>query len=207
MVHFSSAALRLQAVPTPGKGQGASEPFQKLVIRHRAWLLVETQRRYGDAGAEDHVAEAFARLFECFREELPPEPACVTWLRQTIRNLAQTHRRSEKTRRRNEVLLQMMGGLSDLRGCIVFDSKDVLRCPPRLARMTAAHINWAMDELSPIQARAMNLWIKGLSSDKIGQQLGIKPGAARKRIHDARKKLASYLQKLFGMDGEWESVD
>jgi RNA polymerase sigma factor (sigma-70 family) len=176
-----------------------SDAFRILMVRYRPWLLVETRQRCKDAArAEDYVSEAFTRLFAHFREELPPEAACVSWLRATIRNLTVMSWRREQTHERHAETLQSLGGSAALHGGAMFDG-EVLPYHYPIKDIPEERFADALRQLNGNQAQAFRLWAEGHSSDEISRRLNVSSGAARKRIHDARQKLISILKGSFAM--------
>jgi len=183
----------------PGWGGAAlSEPFRILMLRYQRWLLVETRARCnGDAArAEDCVAEAFTRLLENFREELPPEAACVSWLRKTIGNLLMMGWRRQRTQQRNVPTLQGLRDAAALHGAAMLDD-DVLPYRYPIRNIPEDVFEGAVRQLKPEHRAAFRLWVEDVRYDEMGRRLGITPGAARKRVHDARQKLISMLQPFF----------
>ncbi|MEM7246794.1 MAG: RNA polymerase sigma factor [Acidobacteriota bacterium] len=77
------------------------------------------------------------------------------------------------------------------------------------ARRQDGHlIALAMDQLSDAHREALLLrHVEGLSGPEAAARLGIEPGAFRKRVHDAKLKLAGLLDDLLGEDERRANLD
>jgi len=54
-------------------------------------------------------------------------------------------------------------------------------------------LSWLLDFLSAKQREALTLWLEGQDYTQMAEHLGVAPGTARKRVHDAKEALREAL--------------
>lgn len=151
--------------------------FQELVERtqHRVYALAF--RLVGDRGeAEDVAQEAYLRVFRSlggFREEARFE----TWLHRIVVNAAMTH-------------LRRRGRFGDLARDPETDPEPPPTPPAQDRTADRDLIRRALEELPAGLRTTLVLYeLYGLSCREIGEELGVSEGAAKVRLHRARKRL------------------
>jgi RNA polymerase sigma factor (sigma-70 family) len=160
----------------------------EFATQRRGKLLAMAMRLCRNAAdAEELVQETLYRFLRGFGEVevLPNDRTCESWLVTTLTNLFYDQCRKQR--------VQAQG------------AKDPLLSDEAMARqestpqpvydsITQAQFNQALQELSPKARAAFDLHLAGKKYVDIARILGIKPGTARKRLHDARDKLRELLQ-------------
>lgn len=183
--------------------QGAAHPMnvargaraREFAAQQRGRLLIVAKRLCRSAtDAEDLVQETLYRFIRDFGEleALPHERACESWMSSTLTNLFndQCRRQRVQENRANDPTL----------------SNAALATPEPLAQpvydsITREQFGQAIQALSPKMRAALDLHAAGKRYLEIGRLLGISPGTARKRLHDARIKLRELLQRFLPPGG------
>jgi RNA polymerase sigma-70 factor (ECF subfamily) len=163
-------------------GAGDLEARATLVRRFTP-LVRSTARRLTDADAIDDVAQ---QSFEAALRALPglrtPE-AFPSWLRLIVRREA-SRLRDARTSPINDD-----------------DHVDNTSCsdPSRAAEVAelAAVVRVALGQVSDQDRRLLELrYLAGWTNDELAVALDLSPGALRKRLHDARRRLRPHLEHL-----------
>lgn len=173
------------AQPMSGAKSGRAGEF---AAQRRGKLLGMAKRlcRNG-ADAEELVQETLYRFLRGFGEVavLPSERTCESWLVTTLTNLFYDQCRKQQ--------VQAQGAKDPL---LSGEATVVQEAPaqPVYDSITQEQFNQALQELSPKARAAFDLHLAGKKYVDIARILGIKPGTARKRLHDARDKLRELLR-------------
>ena len=186
-----SCTPRGSAWQQAGAAQSMSEPKSERVgafaAQQRAKLLSVAKRLCRSAtDAEDLVHETLYRFIRDFGqvEVLPSERACQSWMVTTLTNLFydQCRRQQVRENRAKELELNRVAVAPEPVSQPMYDA------------ITPEQISQAVQALSPKARAALELHAKGNRYLDIARLLGITPGTARKRLHDARAKLREILQ-------------
>jgi RNA polymerase sigma-70 factor (ECF subfamily) len=141
------------------------------------WLNGRTRDR---ALAEDIANEAFVRLLVAMRSGRAPDD-CIAWLHVVGLNLvisrARRARVAQERAPRERATPQWSDPTSD----------------HALARQRLLELMRAAARLSPAERQLITMAVDGRSTAQIARVLGIAEGAARTRLHRARKMLRSYF--------------
>ena len=145
--------------------------FEALFAAHHGRVLAYARRRAGPADADDIVVEVFATAWSC-RSAVPAEP--VPWLLRCAWHRILARHRADARRAR---LTLRVAGEAGSRATAV---------------ATEPELDWVYDVLAgldPDEAEILRLaaW-EGLAPRDIAVVLGCTPGAARVRLHRARRK-------------------
>lgn len=162
--------------------QAAEARLERLYAEHGRAVLAYAVRRAPEAqDAADVVAETFVVAWRRLAE-VPLGEAARLWLYGVARNVLANQRRAE---RRRERLAER------LRQELPYALEDV---PP--ASMDAGAVTSALAELGPDDQEILRLsgW-EELAPSEIATVLGISKIAARSRLHRARHRLRSALQR------------
>ena len=157
------------------------EAFGTLFDRHANTVHGYLARRLEPGVAEDLVSEVFIRALEARYRTRPHESGSVRpWLLGIARNLVLKHR----TRSRPRLRVADPSERVDWQG--VDDRLD--------AQAMTTPLQLALDGLTDIEREVLLLvgW-EQLSIGEAADVLGIKPGAARVRLHRARAHAAAAL--------------
>ncbi len=161
------------------------ERFREIYDANYARLLGYALRRVDSADdAHDVLAETFLAAWRRL-DAVPRGPGARLWLYGVARRVLANHRRGGRRR------LRLLAGLRSLRP----SEGSGLDGGERSARVAEA-----FGRLSASDRDLLGLvaW-EGLSSDELGRVLRCTPGAARIRVHRARKRFAGQLTRL-GVD-------
>lgn len=137
-----------------------------------------------DNDLEDLVQDAF---FEAQRAlahgSFEGRSALDTWIVGIVKNLAAQYHRAKKAARRDAPEVSM-----DASESVV---ENHLAMGPEVAidRLLVQPILESLRKLPDKFRRPLTLWANGWKYDEIGKGLGISPGLASSRIHQARDKL------------------
>ena len=136
---------------------------------------------------DDLVQQVFVEMFSTIRR-FRGDARLSTWLYGIARNVAWSHLRTEKRRKRRhsawkDNLHVMSNGIIDGRR-------------QAEARMLVGALDDALQHL-PLKQRAV--WVmrelEGLSTEEVGRALGIKPGTVRSRLFSARNAVMERLKR------------
>jgi|GEM_PF-1106929 len=178
-----------RAHPQPMAREKTQRFLGEFAERHRSRLIKRLQRT-GETqqDAQDLANEALMRLVREFRsEESPPsEQRCVSFLSTTLTNLYTDHLRKRRTQRKALPKLRLASSLAA--------EPDEVQ-PPEEDTRQREQLAQAMQELSPTTRAALKLDAEGKSGREITQVLGGTEGAARKRVHDAKKRITAWIQR------------
>ncbi|HEY0189155.1 MAG TPA: RNA polymerase sigma factor [Cellulomonas sp.] len=162
---------------------GAAQPdpearFTALFQQTRSALLAYAVRRVADpADAADVVAEAFLVAWRRI-DEVPSGDEARPWMFGVARRvLANTHRGE---RRRHALADQLRAAVVEVAPAVDVD--------------TATDVRRALEQLDEEDQELLRLtaW-EQLARDEIALVLGVSRGAARMRLHRARRRLAAVL--------------
>ena len=132
-------------------------------------------RMRDDVEAEDICQEAFIRLLGELRAgRIPDSPAAWVW--RVAYNLLISHARHEKVVARAGAERGRTDGEDPVAAIVV-------------ARHRFGGIWHALARMSPGERDLILLAAHGSSTERLADELGISPGAARTRLHRARRKL------------------
>ncbi len=162
------------------------ERFREIYDANYARLLGYALRRVDAADdAHDVVAETFLAAWRRLGD-VPAGPEARLWLYGVARRVLANHRRSGRRR------LRLLAGLRSLRPSDHPSGSDGGERGDRVAG--------AFGRLSASDRDLLGLvaW-EGLSSGELGRVLDCTPGAARIRVHRARRRFAGQLARL-GVD-------
>jgi RNA polymerase sigma factor (sigma-70 family) len=160
----------------------------ELAAQQRTRLMVVAKRLCrGTTDAEDLVHETLYRFIRDFGqvEVLPSERACESWMVTTLTNLFYDQCRRQRVQE-NRAKELVQGNEA------VAPPEPVSQ--PVYDAITHEQFNQAVQALSPKARAAFELHATGKRYLDIARLLGITPGTARKRLHDARAKLRELLQ-------------
>ena len=163
-------------------GEFADKQRSKLIKR---FILMGERKQ----DAEDLVQEALRRFVEAFNdvESLPSEESCAAWLSTTTTNLFRDQLRKRYTHKK---------ALPKLRLAHAANAPDEAEeSASEALTEQKKQLEQAIRDLSPTTRAALELDAEGKSGRDIARALGIREGAARKRIHDAKKKLAAFFRR------------
>jgi RNA polymerase sigma factor (sigma-70 family) len=167
--------------------------FDTLFDRHARTIHRFAARRLGATGAEDVVAESFARAFAA-RDRIvcTDEGSALPWLLGIATNLIRTHRRSEERMLRAYARTGVDPAGSDDAG--VVDALDAKAAWPRVAAVLA--------ELRPVERDALVLlaWAE-LTYGEIAIALALPLGTVKTLIHRARARIQARLVEEEALHG------
>ena len=167
---------------------GRQERFRALYLSARPRILAYALRRTRSAeDAADVVAETFAISWKRL-DDVPDGTDALLWLYVTARNvLANEVRRSQ----RHAHLVARMGS--------VLTEHDAVVESPDEAHVVAVAALRVLDDDD--RELLMLVGWDGLDAAGAGAVLGCSPGAARIRLHRARRRLDAALEALSAGDG------
>ena len=159
--------------------------FEEIYAAHYPDILAYIRRR---TGSHDDAADALAETFTtAWRrlDDVPEGHRARLWLYGVARRVLANNRRAES--RRSELVERLSLQLAQWAQSVVPDGDH-------------SGVREAFLRLNPDDREVLALagW-EGLSSDEIATVLGCSRGAARLRLHRARKRLARELQAA-GLD-------
>jgi RNA polymerase sigma factor (sigma-70 family) len=156
------------------------ERFRALYLETRAQVLAYALRRTNSVDdAADVVAETFAIAWRRL-DDVPKGGDALPWLYVTARNAISNE--SRRARRRSK-LVERVGS--------VLAAREVFVAPTDEAALTAVQAIQALDA-GDREVLLLTAW-EGLDDEAAGRVLGCSSGAARVRLHRARKKLEEQL--------------
>jgi RNA polymerase sigma-70 factor (ECF subfamily) len=157
--------------------------FEALFTQTFETILAYALRRADPELAEDAVAETFATAWRRL-EDVPPEP--LPWLFGVARRILSNQRRSGS---RRQALASRV--TNELRGSIA-ESRD-----PADVVSEREYMRTALGALSQGDREVLMLvaW-EGLSSNQAAAALGCTPQTFMVRLHRARKRLATSLERF-----------
>jgi RNA polymerase sigma-70 factor, ECF subfamily len=157
------------------------ERFEDCFDRHYLQIFAFAVRRVrGHASAEEIVADTFAVAWR--RRDLIPDPA-LPWLFAIAANVVANQRRSEGRRENLGLRLTQEASLSG-------QGRDPADSIGGRDELSAAFAALGEPERELLRLVA---W-EGLSTREAAKVVGCSPGAARVRLHRARRKLAKELK-------------
>ena len=165
-----------------GSAQDPDARFAEAYARHRAELVGWLRARLRDeAAAEDVCQEAYARLLREMRAGRAPDNE-LAWLRQVSRNLVISRARHAQVvlRRTPPPPPEAPEGDPTLELAV--------------GRERVAEVRAAMGAMSHAERAIIGLALEGCSAAAIAAILGIGEGAARTRLHRARRTLQRRLR-------------
>jgi RNA polymerase sigma-70 factor (ECF subfamily) len=132
--------------------------------------------------AADLTIDVFVAAIESARKSTPVRGLPVGWLYGVARNVVAAERRRQAREQR---------AVRRLAGRALVDEHDVVRMTQKIdAEAQARSLYLAMDELSQSERAVLELVaLEGLPLQQVAALLGIRPEAARKRLHRARQRL------------------
>ncbi len=172
--------------PQPMSTAKRGHPAGESATKHRDWLLGMAKRLCRNtADAEDLTHEALLRLIQAHEqgESIRDERA---WLARTLSRLLFNQCRQQKVQARRATDLVLRSEAT---------TEQQLTPLPDYCSLTDEQLGQAVHSLSPKNRDAFTMHAAGKKPQEIAHSLGINPTAARKRLHDARKKLRKLLQK------------
>lgn len=163
-------------------GEFAERQRDKLIKR-----FIRTGETEQDA--QDLVNEALSRFVETFGsvEALPSESVCAAWLATTATNLYRDQLRKRRTQRKMSPKLRLANDPPLELDETEASEKESLR---------REQLTQIIQELTPTTRAALELKVNGSTGREIAQALDIKEGTARKRIHDAVRKLFAAARRF-----------
>lgn len=170
--------------PTTGLGRDpdAFEAFYRAHVRDVERFIA---RRTADPHeAADLTADVFLAVIERAHTYDPSRGTTLGWVFGIARNVVAGHRRSTARRLR---------ATSRVVGRALLDDDSLARVEDRLsAEADARRLYEAMEGLPGSERAILELVaVDGLSPSDAAAVLGVKPGAARARLHRARQRLTS----------------
>jgi len=158
---------------------GDEERFSKLFRAHYPRVLAYVRRRVRSDGVDDVVAETFLTAWRRL-DDLPPD--ALPWLLAVARKTISTHRRTVE---RRESLIRRLRFTS-------------VREQPQFRNETVAHrpVDAALASLRSRERELITLiaW-DGLTPTEAAAVLGESAVAVRVRLHRARRRLRSHLER------------
>lgn len=164
-------------VPLVGRPEAPEDRFRGLFTRHYAAVRRFALRRVGVDDADDVAEEVFTTAWRRI-ESVPAEPATLPWLYGVARRTVSNHLRSDRRRRR---LFARAASQPDSPTPADPDA-DLLAALARLSegdREVLRLVAW--EELEPREMAAV---------------LGCSAGTAAVRLHRARRRLSTELQRM-----------
>jgi RNA polymerase sigma-70 factor (ECF subfamily) len=177
---------------------GEQDAFEALLARHEGRAYRLACRLTSETDAPDVLQEAFLSVYRglpTFRRE----SRFSTWLYRVVTNAALMHRRA-RARRPAESLDPFLPRF-DEEGRHAAEPAD-LEAASRAdelidRRLLAEKARAGLDRLPDHYRDAFVLRdLEELSTDDVGQLLGLTPAAVRQRVHRARLLLRGYLHEL-----------
>lgn len=143
----------------------------------------------------DYVQEAMVRFLAKYcGVPLPSESGCGAWLVTTLKNLLLSERRKQGVRQR---------ALSDPAACFLAAPREAEAMDAVLEALSGEAFQGAILLLSPKLRATYMLHALGATYSDIARRLGITPGTAGKRLHDARRKLRVLLEAQLAQRERW----
>ncbi|MBX3181089.1 MAG: sigma-70 family RNA polymerase sigma factor [Polyangiaceae bacterium] len=172
--------------------EGDAEAFGQFVRRHQKRIYRLAAHLLRDAAeAEDVTQEAFVRAYRALGGfDGRSEP--FTWLYRIATNLSLNAIRSRKTRRAGPTVDDPR-----IEGALV-ETRVTLGSPAQLTsdRQVARVLCKGVDSLSEtLRTTLILVTLDGLSHGEAAEVLGCPEGTVAWRVHEARKKLAEYLER------------
>lgn len=167
---------------------GDRDAFRRLVEQHQREVYSLAARLVTDTHlAEDVTQEAFIRAWRAL-PNFRGDAAFSTWLYRITVNAAWTHRRRH-IRHRHADIDSAPAAADETRVHNPGEFDDVMHLPDLLAD--------ALERLAPDQRMVVVLKdVEGWSHIEIAESLGITVGAAKVRLHRARRKLRVLLDEV-----------
>ena len=162
--------------------RGDSRAQEELVRRFERSLFYFVRRIVRDeANAWDAMQKTWLRIFRGLSKPLPPS-ALKAWLFRVARNTALNHVRDERRHQiSTDEAIEMHAEASDSVG---FSSDD------------AEEIHLALDRLNLADREALTLFfLEELSVREMSEVLGAPEGTFRSRLHFAKQRLRTILEK------------
>lgn len=176
--------------------RSAGGGLEAALVTHRPMLLNHARSFLGPRreDAQDFVQDTLERFVTSFPQGPPPEPRCAGWLMTTLTHLLISDWRKQVVRRK-ALSDPAMAHTATPQPVVSLDSVR----PPAVVekvmeKVTPDDFKAAVATLSPKLRPVYELHVLGLSHEEIGSRLGIKAGAARKRLWEARRRLAAHLE-------------
>lgn len=172
--------------------EGDAEAFGTFVRRHQKRIYRLAAHMLRDAAeAEDVTQDAFVRAYRALdRFDGRSEP--FTWLYRIAVNLSLNTIRSRKTRRTGPSVddPRVEGAMVETR--VTIGNPAELTSDRQVARMLAE----GLDSLSEtLRVTLILVTVDGLSHGEAAEILGCPEGTVAWRVHEARKKLQTFLEK------------
>jgi RNA polymerase sigma-70 factor (ECF subfamily) len=156
--------------------------FRDLGPRIHAYLC----RRAGSAVADDLLAETFLVVWRR-RDELPPAPDRSAWIHGVARRLLLAHWREANA---DPVLMPSME--SPATTVLLEPVTGAARPDDR-----RQHLVHALDGLPDVDRELITLTVwERMTTREAALVVGLKPGAARVRLHRARRRLAAAVEDV-----------
>jgi RNA polymerase sigma-70 factor (ECF subfamily) len=190
-----SAAVKFEHGPASNQKPAESQ-VAELSERYLGRLRMFAARRVGDkATAEDVAQEALRRILEALRGGRVRDDAAIAGFAfETVRNLCMHRGRS---RQREERALDRFAGTP------ATEPPDVLTT--LIDEERRREVRAALTRLEDDDRRLLMMsFVDTRSSDDIGREFGLTPGAVRVRRHRALKRLSACLGVTTSSDREQE---
>lgn len=172
---------RMEGDKQAGERHRMKRRFEELYLAHYADLLAYLRRRTDSAeDAADALAETFTTAWRRL-EDVPDGPRARLWLFGVARNVLANGRRAEA---RRSALVERLG-----EQLATWDRDAGAVMAGDLDEIKAAFRRLGPDDREVL---ALTSW-EGLRPDEVADVLGCSRGAARLRLHRARKRLAREL--------------
>ncbi len=184
-----AAALTQRSPPTGDDVRETDElqaagSLHTLYARHRAGIRRYLARMVSEADAEDLVQDVFERAHSASTQGGGRHAAA--WLYRIARNAAVDRLRSRTIREREDVVAALRDGAT---GCEPRPDDDLVR-----AQMRACILD-LVERLAPSHRAVVLLSeLRGLSDREAAEALGISLGAAKIRLHRARRALRHLME-------------
>jgi len=196
MAHDSSHSMKPSSARTTALDQVGSDPdaFEEFYREHLDAVERFVARRVADRElAADLTADIFVAVIESAENYRVERGSPLAWLFGVARLVVSSERR-RKGRERNAT--------ARLLGRRLLDEEDAARIDERLdAEAQSRRLYQAMDHLSEGQRAVLELVaVDGLSLGEAAAALGIRPLAARARLHRARARMADQLSECRALE-------
>jgi len=163
----------------------STEALYTLYSRHGAGIRRYLARMVGDADAEDLVQDVFEHAQRAVTT-LDAEQHASAWLYRIARNAALDRLRSRMVREREDVVAALWDGAA---GCEQRPDIDLARA------QTRACILDLVERLAPSHRAVVLLSeLRGLSDRETADSLAVTLGAAKIRLHRARRALRDLME-------------